>query len=69
MSKEVHVALEACTGWHFVTRALEGAGAAPQRAEVAETRARRGPKRRAKTDRSDARWLRTVFGEGRLPEA
>jgi transposase len=29
----------------------------------------RGKKRHAKTDRADARWLRTLLAEGRLPEA
>jgi transposase len=29
----------------------------------------RGRKRRAKTDREDARWLRELLAEGRLPEA
>jgi transposase len=67
--REVHVALEACTGWYFVARALERAGAVPHLAEIAETRALRGRKRRAKTDRADARWLRTLLCEGRLPEA
>jgi transposase len=67
--KEVHVAFEAGTGWYFVARALERAGAVPHLAEIAETRARRGSKRRAKTDRQDARWLRTLLSEGRLPEA
>jgi transposase len=67
--REVHVALEACTGWFFVTEALEGAGAVAHLAEPAETRAQRGPKRRAKTDREDARWLRMLLHEGRLPEA
>jgi transposase len=66
---EVHVALEACTGWYFVARALERAGAVPHLAEVAETRALRGRKRRAKTDRQDARWLRQLLEERRLPEA
>jgi transposase len=66
---EVHVALEACTGWYFVVRALERAGAVPHLAEVAETRALRGRKRRAKTDRADARWLRTLLSQRRLPEA
>ena len=45
------------------------AGATPHLAEPAETSALRGPKRRAKTDREDARWLRTLLVEGRLPEA
>ena len=67
--REVEVALEACTGWYFVARALESAGATRHLAEVAETRARRGRKRRAKTDRTDARWLRQLLTEGRLPEA
>lgn len=67
--REVHVALEACTGWYFVARALEQAGAVPHLAEVAETRALRGRKRRAKTDRADARWLRALLSQGRLPEA
>jgi transposase len=34
-----------------------------------ETRALRGRKRRAKTDREDARWLRELLADGRLPEA
>jgi transposase len=67
--RELHVALEACTGWYFVARALERAGAVPHLAEVTETRALRGRKRRAKTDRADARWLRALLSEGRLPEA
>jgi len=66
---EVEVAVEACTGWLFVCEALAEAGAVAHLAEPAETRARRGPKRRAKTDRADARWLRTLLAEGRLPEA
>ena len=66
---EVHVAVEACTGWLFVCQALADAGAVPHLAEPAETSARRGKKRRAKTDRQDARWLRTLLAEGRLPEA
>jgi transposase len=66
---EVHVALEACTGWLFVSRALEHAGATPHLAEPVETHALRGRKRRAKTDREDARWLRQLLGEGRLPES
>jgi hypothetical protein len=67
--REVQVALEACTGWLFVSRALERAGAVPHLAEPVETSALRGRKRRAKTDREDARWLRTLLSEGRLPES
>ena len=67
--EEVHVAVEACTGWLFVCEALLAAGAVPHLAAPAETAARRGKKRRAKTDRADARHLRTLLCEGRLPEA
>ena len=66
--REVHVAIEACSGWLFVARALERAGAVAHLAETVETRALRGRKRRAKTDRQDALWLRSYCG-GRLPEA
>ena len=66
---EVRVAVEACTGWLFVCDALAAAGAEPHLAEPVETRALRGRKRRAKTDREDARWLRELLADGRLPEA
>ena len=65
--RRVEVALEACTGWLFVCEALREAGAGAHLAETVETRARRGSKRRAKTDRADARWLRMLLAEGRLP--
>ena len=65
----VHVAVEACTGWLFVCRALERCGAVAHLAEPVETSALRGRKRRAKTDRTDARWLRDLLVQGRLPEA
>ena len=65
----VHVAVEACTGWLFVCRALERCGAIAHLAEPVETSALRGRKRRAKTDRTDAKWLRQLLFEGRLPEA
>jgi transposase len=65
----VHVAVEACTGWLFVCRALERCGAVAHLAEPVETSALRGRKRRAKTGRADARWLRELLVEGRLPEA
>jgi len=67
--REVHVAIEACTGWLFVARAIERSGGVPHLAETVETRALRGRKRRAKTDRQDALWLRELLAEGRLPES
>jgi transposase len=67
--QQVEVAVEACTGWLFVCEALTEAGATPHLAEPAETSARRAKKRRAKTDRADARHLRELLAAGRLPEA
>ena len=67
--REVHVAMEACTGWLFVAQAVARAGGVAHLAETVETRALRGRKRRAKTDRQDALWLRELLAEGRLPEA
>ena len=65
---ELEVALEATTGWRFVVEELRGIGATVHLAEPAETSALRGPKRRAKTDRADARHLRELLMLGKLPE-
>jgi transposase len=62
-------ALEGCTGWRFVVEELTAAGATAHLADPAETAALRGRKKRAKTDRADARLLRTLLWEGRLPES
>src|SRR3954453_3638480 len=62
--REVDVAVEACTGWLFVCDALAAAGATPHLAEPVETRALRGRKRRAKTDREYARWLGELLPGG-----
>ena len=66
---QVAFALEGCTGWRYVAEELARAGIAAHVAEPAETAARRGPKRRAKTDRSDAQLLRELLWEGRIPES
>jgi len=66
---EVAFALEGCTGWRYVVEELQRAGIEAHLAEPAETAARRGPKRRAKTDRSDAQLLRELLLEGRVPES
>jgi transposase len=67
--REVHVAGR---GLHWLAVRLPGArgkGATPHLAEPTETAARRSAKRRAKTDRADARHLRTLLSEGRPPES
>ena len=67
--RELEVALEATTGWRFVVEELGRVGAGVHLAEPAETAARRGRKKRAKTDRADARLLRELVMVGRLPES
>ena len=67
--KEAAFALEATTGWRFVVEELEKAGIEAHLAEPADTRALRGPKKRAKTDRLDARHLRELLHQGRLPQS
>jgi transposase len=62
-------ALEGCTGWRYVVEELAAAGMVAHLGDPAETAARRGPKKRAKTDRADARLLRTLLVEGRFPES
>ena len=65
--KHLKVAVEATTGWRFCVEELRAAGCEVYLAEAAETRALRGRKRRAKTDRADARWLRTLLVREELP--
>jgi transposase len=66
--ESVEFALEAGTGWRYVVEELRAAGAKPHLAEPADTSALRGPKRRAKTDKADARLQLDLLLAGRLPE-
>src|SRR6478752_10141905 len=61
--QELEVALEATTGWRFVVEEFGAIGARVHLAEPAETAARRGTKKRAKSDRADAPPARA--GDGR----
>ena len=67
--RRLEVALEATTGWRFFVEELRAVGAVVHLAEPAETAARRGRKKRAKTDRVDARHHRELLLAGRLPES
>jgi len=66
---DLDVALEATTGWRFVVEEIRAVGGRAHLAERAETAARRGNKKRAKSDRADARHLRELLMLGRLPES
>ena len=65
---DVAFAMEGCAGWRYVAEELAAAGITAHLAEPAGTAARRGRKRHAKTDKTDARHLRMLLAEGRLPE-
>jgi transposase len=67
--QELQVALGATTGWRFVVEELYRVGAVVHLAEPAETAGLRGPKKRAKGDRADARHLRELLMVKRLPES
>jgi len=64
----VAFAAEACTGWRYVVEELQRAQVEPHLAEPADTAAARGRKKRAKTDKTDARLLRELLAAGRVPE-
>jgi len=66
---DAEFALEGCTGWRYVVDELAAAGVAAHLGDPAEIAVARGPKKRAKTDRADARLLRTLLLQGRFPES
>lgn len=66
---ECTFAVEACTGWRFVMEELQAAGHRALLAEPADTKALRGRKKRAKTDRVDAQHLRELAIKNSIPES
>ena len=67
--QQADFAFEGTTGWRYVAEEVMDAGFRAHLAEPADTRALRGPKRRAKTDRADAHHLRDLLLRGALPES
>jgi transposase len=65
---DVEFAMEGCTGWRYVAEELAAAGVVAHVGEPADTAALRGGRRHAKTDKADARHLRGLLADGRLPE-
>ena len=66
---EAEFVLEGTTGWRFVVEEIERAGHRARLADPAETAARRGRKRRAKTDDRDCELQLRLLLTGELPEA
>jgi transposase len=67
--KVAGVAIEATSGWRWAWRELSVLGFEVELAEPAQTRALRGKKRKAKTDRLDARWLALLLAKEMLPRS
>src|SRR5947209_221533 len=63
------VAIEATTGWRWVARELQACGFDVRLVDPGQAKALQGRKRRAKTDRLDARWLCLLLSKQMLPEA
>jgi transposase len=61
--------LEGTTGWRFVVEEIELAGHRARLADPTETAARRGRKRRAKTDNADCDLMLKLVLAGELPES
>jgi transposase len=66
---EAHFALEGTTGWRFVCEEIASAGHTAHLADPAETAAKRGRKKRAKTDNADCDLMLDLLLSGRLPES
>src|SRR5437867_11935493 len=66
---EAEFALEGTTGWRFVVEEIERAAHSAHLADPAETAARRGRKRRAKTDNADCDLQLRLLLAGELPES
>src|SRR5215207_785004 len=66
---EAEFALEGTTGWRFVVEEIERAGHGAHLADPAETAAKRGRKRRAKTDSADCDLQLRLLCAGELPES
>jgi transposase len=63
------VAIEATTGWRWVARELQALGLDVRLADPGRASALQGRRKRAKTDRLDARWLVVLLAKQMLPEA
>jgi len=66
---QVVFAVEACTGWRYVVEELKRVGCEVHLAEPADLSRDKGSKQRAKTDAADARHLRELLVQDRVPES
>ena len=69
VGRKAVIAVEATTGWRWVVAELQALGLDVRLADPGQARALQGRRRRAKTDRLDARWLALLLSREMLPEA
>jgi len=68
--KAAEFVVEGCTGWRFVVEECQQAGITPHVADPAEAAVLiHGRRKRAKTDRIDAKGLRQLLEQHRVPES
>ena len=67
--RDAEFVMEGCTGWLYIAEELAAAGMRPRVADPAEAAALKGNKKRAKTDRADARHLRMLLVDDRVPDS
>jgi transposase len=67
--EEAEFVLEGTTGWRYVVEEIERAGHSAHLADPTETAARRGRKRRAKTDHADCDLQLKLLLAGEVPES
>jgi transposase len=67
--KPMVLVVEGCTGWRFVAEECQAAGVEIHVADPAEAAGARSRKRRAKTDRIDARKLREQLEKGEIHDS
>jgi transposase len=68
--QQTDLVVEGCTGWRFIVEECRAVGVTPHLADPAEASIRiHGVKRRAKTDKVDAKGLRELGEQNRVPES
>lgn len=66
---EVEFVFEGTTGWRYVAEEVARAGHVAHLADPAEVAGRKGPKRRAKTDRTDCALMTKLALDGDVPDS
>jgi transposase len=68
-SRDAEFVMEGCTGWYYIADELAKAQMRARVADPAEAAALKGNKKRAKTDRADAKHLRMLLCDERVPDS